>query len=91
MEKLKCTYDEFYKLRNAIHFAENNEINIQVKRLNDANYKYSYNPIEHLLAYRKQVVNRYLNIQITEEEKNTLLELFKNINKQIVDILGLNF
>lgn len=90
-EQAKCTFDEFYKLRNAIHSAVSNEINIQIKYLDNNYYMHPHNSVEHLLYYRKQIANRYLNIQVSEEEKNTLLELFKNINKRIVDVLGLNY
>jgi hypothetical protein len=92
MEESKCLYDDFYRIRKSIQSAANDELTIQMKYLNDTNHLYTQNnPIKRLLAYRKQVASTYLNIMTSEEEKNILLDLFKKINKEIIDVLGLNY
>jgi len=94
MEEKSCVFDEYYRLRNAINFADKTELSIQLKYLNDNYYK-GPNPrnqaVNHLLEYRKQIANRYMNAQINDDEKNTLLDLFKKINKEIINTLGLNY
>jgi hypothetical protein len=90
-QSLKCTYDEFYKLRNAIYSASDTELIIQTKRLSDINYISPHNVVGNLLIYRKEIADKYVNFNNTEEEKNTLIEMFKYVNKQIIDTLGLNY
>lgn len=82
---MKTLQHEHIEFEHAIRFAAKYRIQIEI---NDE-FPYIQNSVNVCLNMRHELANRYLNSVKTESNEIETIEIFKRINTNIVDILGL--
>lgn len=82
---MKTLNNEHIEFEHAIRFAAQYKIQIEI---NDE-FSFIKNGVNKSLDLRYQIANDYLNSDKTEPKHSQYIEIFKRINTNIVDILGL--